>query len=77
MRDGFLLREDRYAFIQYGEDAKNGIELFDMHKDPGQFTNLAGMPEHSSVVGEFKVRLATKLREVRASDLAANPGRLR
>ena len=27
---GFLLREDKWAYIQYGEDASQGIELFDM-----------------------------------------------
>ena len=49
MRKGFLLREDNWSYIQYGENAQNGIELYDMQKDPGQFTNLArkeGFPAH-------------------------------
>jgi len=52
MRTGFLLRNKKWAFIQYGEKlpaqlkggfehGRNGIELFDMEKDPQQFTNLA------------------------------------
>src|SRR4029079_14332497 len=40
-RKGFLLREDKWAYIQYNEDASGGIELFDMVKDPKQYTNLA------------------------------------
>ncbi|MFC2087839.1 sulfatase, partial [Bacteroidota bacterium] len=37
----FLIRTDKWAYIQYDEDAKSGIELFDMKKDPKQYTNLA------------------------------------
>ena len=67
-RKGFLLREDRWAFIQYGEDAQGGVELFDMHKDPGQYTNLAD--SKPSVVEQFRSQLTDKLAAVRASDLA-------
>ena len=44
---GFLLREDKWAYIQYAEDASEGVELFDMANDPQQFTNLAEKPEHA------------------------------
>lgn len=66
---GFLLREDQWAYIQYGENAARGIELFDMQKDPKQYTNLAEMPEYKSVVDAFKLKLAAKLDEVRTNDL--------
>ncbi|MCB1278431.1 MAG: DUF4976 domain-containing protein, partial [Prosthecobacter sp.] len=66
---GLMLRDDRWVYIQYGEDAKGGIELFDMHKDPKQYTNLANSPEHAPVVIKWKERLAAKLKEVRANDL--------
>ena len=68
---GFLLRDERYAFLQYGEDAAGGIELFDAVKDPGQFTNLAGRPEQAELVRAYRAKLAAKLAEVRSSDLAA------
>ncbi|MGV3756053.1 MAG: sulfatase [Verrucomicrobiota bacterium] len=67
---GFLLREDKWAYIQYVEDASKGIELFDMVKDPKQFTNLAEKPEFTSVVNGFKTKLAVKLQSVRDNDLA-------
>jgi iduronate 2-sulfatase len=67
---GFLLREDRFAYIQYNEDASGGIELFDMTKDPKQYTNLANSPEYRSVVESFKAMLAARLKEVRTNDLA-------
>ena len=69
MRSGFLLRDDRWSYIQYGEDARRGIELFDMKKDPKQFTNLANSPHHKDTVDAFKARMAAKLKEVRTNDL--------
>jgi iduronate 2-sulfatase len=69
---GFLLREERWAYIQYAEDASAGVELFDMASDPQQFTNLAGKPEFAQVVTDFKAKLAAKLRAVRGNDLARN-----
>ena len=65
----FLLRTDKWAYIQYDEDAGSGIELFDMEKDPQQFTNLAENPAYATVVDDFKEKLKHKLQEVRANDL--------
>ena len=66
---GFLLRTQRWAFIQYGENGKGGFELFDMQKDPRQYRNLAGDPEHAETLAEFKAALTQKLEEVRDNDL--------
>ncbi len=68
-RKGFLLREDRWAYIQYNEDASGGMELFDMREDPQQFHNLADSPEHQSTVKRMRKALAAKLAEVRDNDL--------
>ncbi len=65
----FLLRTDEWAYIQYDEDAKSGMELFDMEKDPKQYTNLAFDPEYESIVDDFQQRLVEKLKEIRANDL--------
>ena len=64
-----LLRDDRWAYIQYGETAVGGIELFDMRKDPGQYTNLAMVPAFAPVVAAFKEKMAAKLAAVRTHDL--------
>lgn len=72
MRQGYLLRTDRWAYLQYGEDDASDVELFDMHADPGQYINLAKMPEFASVVKQFNARLDAKLKEVRGGDLAAS-----
>jgi iduronate 2-sulfatase len=69
---GFLLREDRWAFIQYAEDASKGIELFDTVNDPGQYSNLAGKPEFAPVVEGFRAKLAARRAEVQDNDLKPN-----
>ena len=69
-----LLRDERWAYIQYGEDASKGIELYDVKRDPEQLSNLANSDEHVGVVAEFKRRLAAKLSEVRDNDLGINYG---
>ncbi len=66
---GFLLREDGWAYIQYGEEAERGIELFDMKNDPRQYTNLAENPEYAAVVKTFREKMAARLKAVRTNDL--------
>ena len=66
---GFLLRTQRWAFIQYREDGTGGMELFDVEKDPLQYTNLASSPEHSETVQQFQQLLKKKLETVRDNDL--------
>lgn len=66
---GFLLREEKWAYIQYAEDASQGVELFDMENDPNQYANLAAKPEFREVVAGFKAKLVAKLTAVRDNDL--------
>ena len=65
----FLLRTDKWAYIQYNEDASAGMELFDMENDPKQYTNLAQKMEYSKVVADFKKKLKNKLKKIRTNDL--------
>jgi arylsulfatase A-like enzyme len=65
----FLLRNHKWAFIQYDEDAGAGMELFDMEHDVKQYNNLAHNPKYASVVEELQKRLRQKLKEIRTNDL--------
>ena len=71
-RKGFLLREDDWSFIQYGENGDKGMELYNIKKDPRQYTSLAKDPIHQKTVARFKAQMAAKLREVRDNDLKKN-----
>lgn len=66
---GFLIREQRWAFIQYAENGSKGIELFDMEQDPMQFKNLAELPQFQEQVRRLKQKLTKKLQAVRDNDL--------
>ena len=65
----YLLRTDKWAYIQYDEDGGSGSELFDMEYDPKQYNNLANNPRYENLVNEFKEKLKQKLAEVRDNDL--------
>ena len=69
---GFLLREDKWAYMQYKENGSGGMELFDMEKDPLQYTNLAELSQYKAVVERFKKTMAAKLKAVRTNDLELN-----
>ena len=45
MSGSHSLRSDRWAYLRY---RGGGEELYDMDKDPGQFTNLAKHPDHQA-----------------------------
>jgi iduronate 2-sulfatase len=65
---GRLYREQRWALLDYG---KSG-ELYDMQKDPKQYTNLYSKPEYAETLAELKQKLKAKLLEVSKNDLREN-----
>ena len=67
--NAFLLRTKKWAYIQYEEDAKRGIELYNMEYDEKQYNNLAHNPKFKDIVQEFQTKLKKKLNEVRDNDL--------
>ena len=72
MRSGFLLRENEWAYIQYGENGAKGIELYNIKKDPYQYTSLAQHPAYQETVARFKDQMTGKLRNIRNNDLKGN-----
>ena len=78
---GMLLRNDRWAFIEYnklGRAPKKrkpplpAMELYDMKKDPKQYTNLAQNPEYAHIVKELRAKMAAKMKAVKDNDLGLN-----
>lgn len=65
----YLLRTQKWAFIQHGEDASNGMQLFDMEYDEKQYNNLAYNPQFENIVRDFQNQLKKKLQDVRDNDL--------
>ncbi len=75
--NAILLRNKRWAYIQYGEDAADGNELYDVQADPQQYHNLANSPDHAEVVADFKRQVTQKLMDVRRNDLPPLPPRIK
>ena len=78
---GMLLRNDRWALIEYGKTARKpkegkpllpAMELYDMKRDPKQYTNLANNPEYAHIVKELRAKMATKMKVVQDNDLGLN-----
>lgn len=65
----YLIRDKKWAYIQYDEDAGSGIELYNMEYDSKQFNNLAHNPRYANIVKEFQEKLKIKLKEIRTNDL--------
>jgi hypothetical protein len=74
---GTLLRNDAWAFIEYNKTRATrnrqafpaAMELYDMKKDPKQYTNLAENPEYAHIVEELRAKMTAKLKAVRDNDL--------
>ncbi|WP_346238166.1 sulfatase [Niabella insulamsoli] len=67
--DIYLLRTRNHAYIQYGKDGQDGIELFDMAADPKQFHNLAKEEAQAATVAKFREALQQKIADIKDNDL--------
>ena len=68
----FLVRTEKWSYMQYGEAAEDGMELYDMDIDSKQFNNLAYLPKYLTTVKQMQQELKHKLQTVRKNDLANN-----
>ncbi|MEX2235129.1 MAG: sulfatase [Cyclobacteriaceae bacterium] len=68
----FLVRTEKWSYIQYEEDAAGGMELYDMEFDAKQYNNLAHLPQYEDVMQQMRNKLKQKLNEVRTNDLGIN-----
>ena len=66
---GVLIRTDKWAYMEYGNNGTGGSMLYDMVKDPKQYTNLAKNPEYAKQLKAMKDKLNAKLKEVKTNDL--------
>jgi len=55
---GFAIRGDAWTYIHYKDDTE---ELYDMKKDPKQFTNLAGDPKYARVLVTQRAKLNARV----------------
>jgi iduronate 2-sulfatase len=58
--NGTALREKDWVYMRYTDGTE---ELYDMGKDPKQFTNQAANPEYSNILKQMRSRLDARLME--------------
>jgi uncharacterized sulfatase len=55
---GYSVRNEKWRYTEW-DDGKQGTELYDETKDPGEMKNLAADPKHRDVVEEMRKLLRT------------------
>ena len=56
---GYSIRTPRFRYTEWGEDGRDGAELYDHKSDAREMVNVVNRPEHADTVA----RLATQLRQ--------------
>jgi arylsulfatase A-like enzyme len=65
---GFGLRSNKWAYMWYPASRKHkqeGFMLYDMEKDPNQYTNLATNPKYASIKTQLHERLMKRIQAAR------------
>lgn len=67
--DWYGVRDSRYKYAVYHEEPDGPYEcLYDLEKDPAEFTNLVANPEYAAIRSKMKTRLDTYLSTIPSSD---------
>jgi uncharacterized sulfatase len=67
---GYSVRTARWRYTQWSKDGKDGEELYDHDKDPGEITNLANDPAQAEVVAQMRKLIEPQRARFLAPDAA-------
>ena len=60
LHNGYALRDRDFAYMRYRDKTE---ELYDMNRDPKQFTNQAKIPEYGNQLGRMRKALNGRLKK--------------
>jgi arylsulfatase A-like enzyme len=55
--NGRSVRFENWRYSEWGKNAADGAELYNLKTDPGEYRNLAALPENAAVVAKLKAML--------------------
>ncbi len=58
------IQDKRWSYTQYGRQAENGMELYQLTTDPKQYNNLAMEPDFADTVKKYQTILQEKLKHI-------------
>ena len=58
---GYSIRTPQFRFTAWGEDGRDGIELYDHSTDPQELQNLASSKEHAETLQQLKSHLEERI----------------
>ena len=56
-RTGNSIRTERYRYTEWGNNGRNGRELYDYHADPNETVNIVDLPENAELVTHLSEQL--------------------
>jgi iduronate 2-sulfatase len=59
--NGYSIRTERWRYTEWGENGKEGNELYDHETDPAEMVNLASRPEHAARIKELSAHLRERI----------------
>lgn len=65
------VRTERWHYVEYGEDGKDGRMLYDHASDPHEYKNLADDPAHAPTVAEMRQRMRRERERIGGVEKAA------
>jgi choline-sulfatase len=62
---GYSIRTDRYRYTEWGENGKDGAELYDHETDPEELHNLASSADHQDIIARHSQLLRDRVAQHR------------
>ena len=63
--NGYSIRTPRYRYTEWGDQGKEGAELYDHESDPEEMKNLTGRPEQADAVKRLSKQLRQRIADAR------------
>ncbi|MGH7129212.1 MAG: sulfatase, partial [Planctomycetaceae bacterium] len=64
---GYSVRTPRYRYTEWGENGRDGAELYDHKTDPQEMVNLAGRSDHAATIAELSQLLRARIADAQAA----------